>query len=50
MSTPYDAPGSTRPVSYAVPRGTYALIGWQQDTKTGRPQALEGMYAVTRLG
>jgi hypothetical protein len=49
LGTALLSPGQTIRFRYAVPRGTYALVGWQEDTKTGRPQALEGMYAVTRL-
>lgn len=41
--------GETIQFGYSVPTGTYALIGWQQDLKTGKPQALEGMYGVVRF-
>lgn len=50
LGTALLSPGRTIRFRYAVPRGAYALIGWQEDTKTGKPQALEGMYSVTRLG
>jgi hypothetical protein len=46
LGTALVGPGETMQFSYSVPAGTYALIGWQQDSKTGKPQALEGMYAV----
>jgi hypothetical protein len=49
LGTSVVGPGETIQFSYAVPAGTYALIGWQQDTTTGKPQALEGMYAVARF-
>lgn len=46
VGTALVGPGETIQFSYSVPAGRYALIGWQQDSETGRPQALEGMYTV----
>ena len=36
-------------VSYDLPAGEYALLDFNQDLKTGRPDTLEGMYAVVTL-
>jgi len=36
-------------LTYSLPAGEYALIDFNQDTKTGRPEALEGMYAIATL-
>jgi hypothetical protein len=46
LGTALLGPGETIRFTYAIPAGTYALICWQQDTATSKPQALEGMYAV----
>jgi hypothetical protein len=32
-----------------LPAGTYALIDFNQDMTSGRPEALEGMYAIATL-
>ncbi|HEX4521368.1 MAG TPA: hypothetical protein VH063_17475 [Gaiellaceae bacterium] len=37
-------------VTYTLPEGTYALIDFDEDMTTGRPEALEGMYAIATLG
>jgi hypothetical protein len=49
LGTSLLGPGETIQFGYSVPAGTYALIGWQQDSTTGKPQALEGMYDVVRF-
>lgn len=36
-------------LSYRLPAGTYAAIDFDQDMRTGRPEALEGMAAVVTL-
>jgi hypothetical protein len=36
--------------TYTLPSGTYALIDFNDDMTTGRPEALEGMYAIATLG
>jgi hypothetical protein len=36
-------------LAYTLPAGEYALIDFDHDMTTGRPQALEGMYAITTL-
>jgi hypothetical protein len=36
-------------LTYTLPPGEYALIDFDHDMTTGRPQALEGMYALTTL-
>jgi hypothetical protein len=46
LGTALVGPSETIQFSYVVPAGTYALISWQQDSASGKPQALEGMYGV----
>ena len=36
-------------LTYSLPAGTYALIDFDQNMTNGRPEALEGMYAVATL-
>lgn len=36
-------------LTYKLPAGDYALIDFNQDMATGRPEALEGMYAIATL-
>ena len=36
-------------LSYSLPAGEYALIDFDQNVTTGRPEALEGMYAIATL-
>lgn len=36
-------------LTYDLPAGTYALIDFDDDLTTGRPEALEGMYAIATL-
>jgi hypothetical protein len=36
-------------LSYSLPAGTYALIDFDQNMATGRPEALDGMYAIATL-
>jgi len=43
------SPGRRMQVSYDLPAGEYALLDFNQDMKTGRPDTLEGMYAVVTL-
>lgn len=35
--------------TYTLPTGTYALIDFNQNMTTGRPEALEGTYAIATL-
>jgi hypothetical protein len=35
--------------TFSLPAGTYALIDFDQNMTNGRPEALEGMYAVATL-
>jgi len=43
------SPGRRMQLTYDLPAGTYALIDFDHDLKTGRPDGLEGMYAVVTL-
>ena len=36
-------------LTYTLPPGTYALIDFDQNMTNGRPEALEGMYAIATL-
>lgn len=36
-------------LTYSLPAGTYALIDFDQNMTNGRPEALEGMYAIATL-
>jgi hypothetical protein len=49
VGTAMISPGRQIQFSYALPAGTYALLCFQPDTRTGKPQALEGMYGVATL-
>jgi hypothetical protein len=43
------SPGRQIQFRYKLPAGTYALLCFQPDTRTGKPQALEGMYGIATL-
>lgn len=43
------SPGRTMQLTYDLPAGEYAVLDFNQDPKTGRPDTLEGMYAVVTL-
>ena len=43
------SPGRTMQLTYNVPAGEYAVLDFNQDMKTGRPDTLEGMYAIVTL-
>jgi len=43
------SPGHTMQLSYSLPAGRYAVLDFDRDMKTGRPDTLEGMYAVVTL-
>jgi hypothetical protein len=49
VGTAMISPGQTVELSYSLPAGRYALLCFQPDSDTGKPQALEGMYGVTTL-
>jgi hypothetical protein len=36
-------------LTYDLPKGEYAILDFNQDLKTGRPDTLEGMYAIVTL-
>jgi hypothetical protein len=36
-------------LTYDLPTGTYALLDFDHNLKTGRPNTLEGMYAIVTL-
>jgi hypothetical protein len=36
-------------LTYTLPAGEYALLDFDHDMKTGRPDTLEGMHAVVTL-
>jgi hypothetical protein len=43
------SPHQQMQLTYRVPAGEYALIDLNQDMKSGRPETLEGMYAIVTL-
>ena len=43
------SPGTRMEFSYKLPAGEYALLTFATDTRTGQPQALEGMYGTATL-
>jgi hypothetical protein len=43
------SPGRHMQLTYNLPPGRYAILDFDQDMKTGRPDTLEGMYAVATL-
>jgi len=43
------SPGRRMQLSYDLPAGEYALLDFNHNLKTGRPDTLEGMYAVVTL-
>jgi hypothetical protein len=49
LGTAMISPGRQIELSYSLPAGEYALLCFQRDNRTGKPQALEGMYGVTTL-
>jgi hypothetical protein len=44
------SPGRQMQLTYDLPAGEYAILDLNHDMKTGRPDTLEGMYAVVTLG
>jgi hypothetical protein len=36
-------------LTYDLPAGTYALLDFDHDLKNGRPNILDGMYAIVTL-
>jgi hypothetical protein len=44
------SPGRQMQLTYDLPAGEYAILDFNHDSKTGRPDTLEGMYAVVTLG
>lgn len=49
LGTADTSPGRRMQLTYDLPAGTYALVDFDHDLKTGRPDTLEGMYAVVTL-
>lgn len=49
LGTSMISPGRSFQFSYRLPAGEYAVLSFQPDSRTGKPQALEGMYAVVTL-
>lgn len=43
------SPHQQMQLTYRLPAGEYALIDLNQDMKSGRPETLEGMYAIVTL-
>jgi hypothetical protein len=43
------SPGRRMQLSYDLPAGEYAILDFNHDLKTGRPDTLEGMYAIVTL-
>ena len=43
------SPGQRMQLSYSLPPGEYALIDFGQNLANGKPEALEGLYALTTL-
>jgi uncharacterized membrane protein SirB2 len=43
------SPGRRMQVTYSLPSGTYALLDFDHDLKTGRANTLDGMYAIVTL-
>jgi hypothetical protein len=44
------SPDRRMQLTYNLPAGTYALLDYDQDLKTGRPNTMAGMYAIVTLG
>lgn len=44
------SPGRSEQISYDLPKGTYVLLCFVADDKTGMPHALMGMHKVVTLG
>lgn len=49
LATAEISAGQQMQLSYKLPAGEYALVDFGQDPKTGRPEALDGVYAVGTL-
>ena len=43
------SPGKSFELGYRLPAGEYAVLCFQPDSRTGKPQTLEGMYTVVTL-
>jgi hypothetical protein len=43
------SPGRAMQLTYDLPAGEYAVLDFNHDLKTGRPDTLEGLYAVVTL-
>jgi hypothetical protein len=43
------SPNRQMQFTYHLPAGEYAILDFNHDMKTGRPDTLEGMYAVVTL-
>jgi hypothetical protein len=49
-STDLLSPGKQLVLSYSLPKGTYVLLCFVSDDKTGMPHAAMGMHKVVKLG
>jgi hypothetical protein len=49
LGTAMISPGEEVELTYSLPPGEYALLCFQPDSRTGTPQALEGMYGIATL-
>jgi hypothetical protein len=49
LGTSMISPGQQIELTYTLTPGDYALLSFQPDSRTGKPQTLEGMYATTTL-
>jgi hypothetical protein len=49
LGTSMISPGNSFQLSYGLPAGTYAVLSFQPDSHTGKPQTLDGLYTVVTL-
>ena len=49
LGTSMLSPGRSFQLSYRLPAGTYAVLCFQPDSRTGKPQTLDGLYTVVTL-
>jgi hypothetical protein len=43
------SPGLQFQFAYTLPPGQYAVVSFQPDSDTGKPQTLDGLYTVVTL-
>lgn len=49
LGTSMLSPGTSFQLSYQLPAGEYAVLSFQPDSHTGKPQTLDGLYTVLTL-